>query len=151
MDDVTIELGKLEQVDPRTLWDTEPGDFTPWLAKNIELLAEELGLDLELLQVEKPVGDFSCDILARDTGRDRPVIIENQLEATDHRHLGQLLTYASGLDAAVVVWISPEIREARFWSRRSQSSGPVFNSISAFLLKSLSKIALFFSVSRTSM
>jgi hypothetical protein len=130
VDDVTIELGKLEQVDPRTLWDTEPGDFTPWLAKNIELLAEELGLDLELLQVEKPVGDFSCDILARDTGRDRPVIIENQLEATDHRHLGQLLTYASGLDAAVVVWISPEIREehrqALDWLNRHTDEGVDF-------------------------
>lgn len=106
-----IELGKLEHVDPRKLWSSEPGEFTPWLAKNMSLLGEALGLDLELREREMPVGDFACDIQAYDTGRDRPVIIENQLELTDHRHLGQLLTYAAGLDAAVIVWISPEIRE----------------------------------------
>ncbi|WP_448208371.1 DUF4268 domain-containing protein [Azospirillum sp. sgz302134] len=106
-----LHLGKLERVDPRKLWEKEAGDFTPWLAKNIGLLGQALGLDLELVQTEKAVGDFSCDIQANDTGRDRPVIIENQLEATDHRHLGQLLTYAAGLDAAVIVWISPEVRE----------------------------------------
>lgn len=104
-------LGKLAHVDPRDLWRSEPGDFTPWLARNISLLGEALGIDLEVLQTEKSVGDFACDIQAHDTGRDRPVIIENQLEATDHRHLGQLLTYAAGLDAAVIVWISPEVRE----------------------------------------
>jgi hypothetical protein len=106
-----LRLGKLEHVDPRKLWNSEPAAFTPWLASNISLLGEALGLDLELMQTEKAVGDFSCDIQARDTGRDRPVIIENQLEPTDHRHLGQLLTYAAGLDAAVIVWISPEVRE----------------------------------------
>jgi Domain of unknown function (DUF4268) len=106
-----INLGKLVHVDPRELWNSEPGNFTPWLANNLGLLGEALSLDLELVRIEKAVGDFSCDIEARDTGRDRPVIIENQLEATDHRHLGQLLTYAAGLDAAVIVWISPEIRE----------------------------------------
>lgn len=106
-----INLGKLTHVDPRELWHSEPGNFTPWLAGNIGLLGEALGIDLEVLQTEKSVGDFACDIHAHDTGRDRPVIIENQLEATDHRHLGQLLTYAAGLDAAVIVWISPEVRE----------------------------------------
>ena len=75
------------------------------------MLGEALGLDLELAEIEGSVGDFSCDIVAREVGTNRPVIIENQLEATDHRHLGQLLTYAGGLDAAFIVWISPEIRE----------------------------------------
>jgi hypothetical protein len=105
------KLGKLAHVDPRKLWDSEPGAFTPWLASNIALLGEALGIDLELVQAEKAVGDFCCDIQAHDTVRDCPVIIENQLEQTDHRHLGQLLTYAAGLDAAVIVWISPEVRE----------------------------------------
>jgi len=106
-----LSLGTLQHVDPRKLWNTEPGHFTPWLAQNLGLLGEALGIDLELEGTEKAVGDFSCDVQARDTGRDRPVIIENQLEPTDHRHLGQLLTYAAGLDAAVIVWISPEVRE----------------------------------------
>ena len=106
-----ISLGKLEHVDPRDLWEREAGSFTPWLANNLGLLSEALGLDLELVKTESSVGAFACDIEARETGRDRPVIIENQLEATDHRHLGQLLTYASGLDGVVVVWISPQLRD----------------------------------------
>jgi hypothetical protein len=117
-----IELGKVQPFDLRKLFDSEPRAFTPWLASNINLLSQALGIDLELLQTEKAVGDFSCDIQARDIGRDRPVIIENQLEPTDHRHLGQLLTYAAGLDAAVIVWISPEVRdehrEALDWLNR---------------------------------
>ncbi len=104
-------LGKLEHVDPRKLWNREAQDFTPWIKENIAVLGEALGLDLELPSTEVPVGDFACDIGARETGSNRTVIIENQLESTDHRHLGQLLTYAGGLDAAVIVWISPEIRE----------------------------------------
>lgn len=108
---MATQFGKLAHVDPRTLWERESAVFTPWLAKHLDLLGEALALDLELVQTEKSVGAFSCDILARDTGRDRPVIIENQLEPTDHRHLGQLITYASGLDAAVIIWISPEVRE----------------------------------------
>lgn len=108
---MNIQLGKLEHVDARKLWNSKSGEFTPWLASNISLLGEALGIDIEVVQTEKAVGDFSCDIQAHDTGRDRPVIIENQLEPTDHRHLGQLLTYAAGLDAAVIVWISPEVRE----------------------------------------
>ncbi len=105
------DLGKLEHIEPRTLWESEAGLFTSWLAANLNLLGEALGLDLELSETEAAVGAFSCDIHARDTGRDRRVIIENQLEPTNHRHLGQLLTYAAGLDATVIVWIGPEIRE----------------------------------------
>ncbi len=108
---MSISLGKLEQVSPRDVWQSEPRDFTPWLAENLSLLGEALGLDLELVQTEAPVGGYSCDIEARESGSGRRVVIENQLEQTDHSHLGQLLTYAAGLDAAVVVWISPTIRD----------------------------------------
>ncbi len=104
-------LGKLEHVPPRTLWESEARDFTPWLAENLALLGEALGLDLELVQTEAAVGSFSCDVEAREQGTGRKVIIENQLEQTDHSHFGQLLTYAAGLDAAVIIWISPEVRE----------------------------------------
>ena len=108
---MSVMLGRLEQVPPRTLWQSEARDFTPWLAANLGLLGEALGLDLELVQSEVAVGSFSCDIECREQGTGRKVIIENQLEQTDHSHLGQLLTYAAGLDAAVIVWISPEVRD----------------------------------------
>lgn len=107
----TIPLGKLEYVDPKSIWAMEAVDFTPWLAENLALLGETLGLDLELVKTEASVGSFACDIQARDTGSGRRVIIENQLAQTDHGHLGQLITYAAGLDAAVIVWIAPKVRE----------------------------------------
>ncbi|WP_187830307.1 DUF4268 domain-containing protein [Siccirubricoccus phaeus] len=108
---VAVTLGKLENIDPRQLWPMEAKDFTPWLAGNLGLLGEALGLDLELVRMEAPVGSFACDIEARDTGSGRRVIIENQLSETDHGHLGQLITYAAGLEAGVVVWIAPKVRE----------------------------------------
>lgn len=107
----TIALGTLERVDPRTIWPHEAQDFTPWLVEHIDVLGQLLGLDLEVGEREASVGPFSLDILAHDLGRDRRVIIENQLEPTDHSHLGQLITYAAGLEASVVVWIAREFRE----------------------------------------
>ena len=104
-------LGKLSSVDPREIWRDEARDFTPWLAENLNLLGEELGLDLELEGMESEVGDFSVDITARESGRNASVIIENQIAATDHSHLGQLLTYAAGRDADVIIWLTTEFRE----------------------------------------
>ena len=126
-----IALGKLKHFDPRKLWENEAGNFTPWLANHLQLLAEALGLDdLQLVRTEQAVGEFLCDIVAREVRTDRRVIIENQLKQTDHKHLGQLLTYAGGLDAAVVVWISPEIREehrqALDWLNRHTDEQIVF-------------------------
>ena len=105
-------LAKIERVpDLRATWPNEAQDFTPWLAENIGELGEALGMDLELQQTEAPVGGYSLDILATDLNGGRPVIIENQLEVTDHTHLGQLLTYASGFDAGVIVWVTREFRD----------------------------------------
>jgi RecB family endonuclease NucS len=92
-------LGRLERVELRDIWLSEASDFTPWLARqeNLAILADTLGINLELEAQERPVGPFRADILCKDE-RDRWVLIENQLERTDHTHLGQLLTYASGLE-----------------------------------------------------
>jgi hypothetical protein len=106
-------LGRLERVDLRTSWQTEAGDFTPWLAQdaNLSLLGNTIGIELELEGTEKAVGDFSADILCKDTSKRDWVLIENQLERTDHTHLGQILTYASGLSAVTIVWIAAPFRE----------------------------------------
>ena len=110
---MTPELGRLEQVDPRTIWVNEAAHFTPWLAEewNLKLLGEAIGIDLELEATEKSVGPFSADILCKDTETGDWVLIENQLERTDHRHLGQLITYASGLKAVTIVWIANPFQE----------------------------------------
>ena len=101
-------LGRLEKIELRDIWRTEDQDFTPWLAQdnNISLLGDILGLDLEVEAQEKDVGPFRADILCKDTLNDSWVLIENQLERTDHKHLGQLITYAAGLKAVTIVWIA---------------------------------------------
>lgn len=126
----TDSLGSLQRIDLRQVWGHEALDFSPWVERNIALIGKELGLDLEVVGREHPVGDFAVDILARDLGRDKQVIIENQLEQTDHTHLGQLITYAAGLEAGVVVWISRDIREehrqALDWLNRGGSTTEFF-------------------------
>ncbi len=104
----TTTLGRLQKVELREAWTSESGDFTPWLAKeeNLNLLGEAVGIELELESQEKEVGPFRADILCKDTATDNWVLIENQLERTDHTHLGQLLTYAAGLNAVTIVWIT---------------------------------------------
>ncbi len=104
-------FGKLESMDPRKYWANEAQDFTPWLAEHLDLLSEELGLDLELVDTEAQVGDFFVDIAATVSGSNKRVIIENQLVATNHNHLGQLLTYASGQDADIIIWLTTEFRD----------------------------------------
>ncbi len=97
-------------VDLRKKWRNEAYDFTPWLADNLHLLGDTIGLKLEPVRQEKQVGSFSLDILARETNEDVLVAIENQLEWTDHGHLGQLLTYAAGCDARIAIWVADEFQ-----------------------------------------
>ena len=107
------KLGTLKKVDLREVWESENSDFTPWLAQeeNIEILGEKIGLDLEVEAQEKNVGKFRADILCKDINTDNWVLIENQLEKTNHGHLGQLLTYATGLDTVTIVWIAASFNE----------------------------------------
>ncbi|MDY6964852.1 MAG: DUF4268 domain-containing protein [Halobacteriota archaeon] len=102
---------KIQKVDPRNIWKHEAHDFTPWLAENIYELGESIGIELEVTEQEADVGGSSLDILAKDLGSNANVIIENQLAITDHDHLGKILTYASGYDADIIIWLSTEMRE----------------------------------------
>ena len=110
---VSKKLGRLEEVNIRELWEHEQYNFSNWLAKdeNIELLNETVGLTLTDIDKEVYVGSYRCDLVAVDETTGIKVIIENQLEATNHDHLGKIITYASGLDANVVIWIVKEARE----------------------------------------
>lgn len=105
-----MDFGTIVEVPLRELWPGEATHFTPWLAGNLHLVSEKLGLELELESVESAAGDFSADIVAKDVATNRRVIIENQYSGTDHRHLGQILTYSSVLNASVVIWIAEKIR-----------------------------------------
>jgi hypothetical protein len=108
-----MKLGRMEKLDLRSYWKKEATDFTPWLAQdeNIQLLSETIGIELEVQSQEESVGPFSADILCKDTINDHFVLIENQLEKTDHTHLGQLMTYAAGLDAVTIIWIAQKFTE----------------------------------------
>ncbi len=108
-----MKLGKLKEVDIRTVWAHEQYDFSKWLAgeENIKELGDALNLSLTDVETEKFVGNYRCDILCKDEITGKVVLIENQLEATNHDHLGKIITYASGLDAAVVVWIVASARQ----------------------------------------
>ena len=108
----TMCIGKLESVDVRKLWAHEQYDFSAWLSKeeNISLLGDELGLSFTDIEVEKFVGNYRCDIVAIDDNTGKTVIIENQLEPSNHDHLGKIITYASGLDASTIIWIVTEAR-----------------------------------------
>ena len=104
------EFGRLTDASLRTAWPHEAHDFTPWLAGNLERLSEAIGVLLEAETTEARVGEFAGDILA--TGPEgQSVLIENQLEWSDHSRLGQIMTYPAGLDARVVVWIARDFTE----------------------------------------
>ncbi len=108
------KLNKIKKIeDIRTIWKDEARNFTPWLAKkeNLEQLGDALGLKINLIEVEKKVGGLNLDIFAEDETEERKIIIENQIENADHKHLGQLVSYAAGLDAKIVIWVVSGARE----------------------------------------
>lgn len=104
-------LGRLERVEPRSLWPHEATSFTPWLAQNADRLGEALGIELEFDGTEHPVGGYSLDIIGRDQSNGVVLIVENQLGDSDHGHLGQLLTYAAGTGASTIVWLTTRFRD----------------------------------------
>lgn len=104
-------LGKIRKVDLREIFTNEAREFTPWLEKNIEQLAELIGLEIIEVKKNQDVGDFSSDLIGIEANSENKIIIENQIEQTDHDHLGKLITYASGVGARYIVWVSKKIRE----------------------------------------
>lgn len=126
-------LGRVETVPIREVWSSEPYAFDPWLAQpeNLQFLAETLGLPgLEIVQAQHPVGPFYADLVCRVIDSDHVVLIENQLDQADHRHLGQVLTYAPHVDAKTCVWVAEKIRDehraAVDWLNRITSEGYAF-------------------------
>lgn len=119
MSGVDASLGRLTPVHVRNVWPHEAHDFTPWLLNNVDVLSDLLGMDLVLEVAEHPVGNFSLDLMGRDEATGQTVIVENQLELSDHTHLGQILTYAAGTDPTTIVWVAagfrPEHRAALDW------------------------------------
>jgi len=107
------EFGRLQAIDPATLWTRERPDFIAWLAETdtLEALGETIGLDMEMEAVDRVIGPLSADIVCRDTRDDGRVLIEAQLTATDNERLGRLISYAAGLEAGKVVWIATTFRE----------------------------------------
>jgi hypothetical protein len=136
---MVAKLGILEKVELRMIWPHEGHNFTPWLAENIDKLGEVLGLDLEVISQEAPVGEFSVDIVAKDVNADSLVVIENQYGTTDHDHLGKLLTYASGIGAKTLIWITEtlrdEHRQALEWLNVQTSEDTRFFAIEMEVLK----------------
>ena len=108
-----MKLGTLKKIDLREIWQHEASDFTTWLAKkeNLQLLGEEIGIDISPVETEAAVGRFNVDLLAEEDNTRRKIIIENQLEVTNHDHLGKLITYASGLGADILIWIVKDVRD----------------------------------------
>lgn len=109
-----VELSQITEIsDLRTAWPNEATDFTPWLAKeeNINMLGDTIGIDITVEETESAVGSFSTDIFGTETDTGRKIIIENQLEDTNHDHLGKIITYAAGKNASYIIWIVKHARE----------------------------------------
>ena len=126
------EFASLESQEVREYWEHEAEEFTPWVANEIRAegiseLEDSLGLDLEIIEEEKSVGRYNVDILAEVVDDNRNVVIENQLNPSDHDHLGKSIAYASGVDADIIVWLAPrfydEHRDAIQWLNENSREG----------------------------
>ncbi|TAH37510.1 MAG: DUF4268 domain-containing protein [Alphaproteobacteria bacterium] len=131
----SINLGKLVVHNPRDVWAHEEHTFTPWLLDNLELIGKEIGIDIDQVdrQREVYVGNYMVDIVAKEVGTNRTIIIENQLGNSDHDHFGKLLTYAGGLDGVIMIWVCNALREehrrALDWLNSKMPNGPWFFAI----------------------
>lgn len=107
------QISSLKKIELRNVWGHEASDFTDWLSQqeNLDLLSNEIGISIKILQKEANVGRYNVDILAEEENSGRKIIIENQLEDTNHDHLGKIITYASGYDAEIIIWIVKDYRE----------------------------------------
>ena len=111
---MNYNLGKLEKItNLREVWKNEATDFTKWLAKenNIKLLSEELGFNITVDETEASTGRYNVDIKAHEEETDKTIIIENQLEMTNHDHLGKVIVYSAGFDADIQIWIVKDVRD----------------------------------------
>lgn len=114
INDTIMKLGKIKRItDIRSVWYHEEKDFSRWLAQdeNLKQLSDAIGIDIVLEERESSVGNFSVDLYALEEGTERRIIIENQLEDTNHDHLGKLITYASGKGAEVIIWVVKRARD----------------------------------------
>jgi len=131
-------LGKIKKLDLRTIFSDEAREFAPWLIENISVLSEKIGIDITDAKKEDEVGDFSVDITAEDENTGEKIILENQLEPTNHDHLGKLITYASGVGAKIVIWIAKQFREehqkALEWLNENNTENVSFFGIKVFAL-----------------
>lgn len=134
-----MRLATLERLDPRKVWNGEAKEFTPWLRDNISILSEAVGLDLEVIESEGAVGDFKVDIVAKDLGSGRTVVIENILGPTDHEHLGKLLTYAAGRNARAAILIAIDFRDEHAntleWLNEISKGDPLFFGVKVEVLR----------------
>ena len=114
-----MEFGELKEVELRDVWAHEAHDFTPWLADNLERLSKVIGIPIELVDTEEPIGQFAADIVCQNPEDGNRVLIENQLEGSDHTHLGQILTYLAGSEARIIIWIAHSFAEPHLSAIRS--------------------------------
>ncbi len=135
-----IEFGQIENIPMNQIWQHEERHFTPWLSKNIDKLGQALGdLQLQVEQTEVYAGTFKLDILAKEISTNKVVVIENQIYKTDHKHLGQLITYASFFNAQIIIWVSQEVteehRSAIDWLNNNTNDNLEFFAVEANLIR----------------